>query len=538
MEGGNFMENNIIPEEVKQLKTQNNWLGILQYYNMQYMDSELPNNVSLNEQNEILFAAKHWCNNLHALIDIRNPKDKPKAIQVLSGYVWTFTSVDKIYQNNQNDLLTCKTYAYIYYEIYNSLGYNLNKMAKKFFISGSNSAVSIFKMRKESFDNACNAYKKILKQTPEDIKSLYRFASINRKQLQNSAYKKKLTENKNWFNNAYDAYNTIFSICREGNKVSKGVEREFCRSLYGFANLIVWVCSQSIYWEQQIVKLKNEQKTYLSNPIYYGIKWEIDDIIKVRERLTILFSRLGYPMDLTPEKLHNIAVEKNPIILPIYPYYLLAKMHFIMGIVRTSSAEIFLKIWNQGARKIYDGYYRHIKDAIKYCRYSIDIKEERIQNHFSDCFGTPAQANLDLLMQLYSISHEISEDEISKYADRNKNRDICQFYYALYLYYQENVKHKKKGIEIMTKLAKNAKDNNARNRSQKWLTFQEKEASDKKILMNFEPAYKPQKKDRNENNFSEYISNSYTGGSYKDGEFYPDWLGGAETEDEFWEHTD
>ena len=141
-------------------------------------------------------------------------------------------------------------------------------------------------------------------------------------------------------------------------------------------------------------------------------------------------------------------------------------------------------------------------------------------------------------MQLYSISHEISEDEISKYADRNKNRDICQFYYALYLYYQENVKHKKKGIEIMTKLAKNAKDNNARHRSQKWLNFQEKEASDKKILMNFEPAYKPQKKDRNENNFSEYISNSYTGGSYKDGEFYPDWLGSAETEDEFWEHTD
>ena len=85
-------------EIINGFKKKDDWLGILQFYDLQAMGRDIPADILTKEQNEILFAAKHWCDDMQ-----RRANSKPLAEQALRGYIWTYIQSEKLRLNPKSN---------------------------------------------------------------------------------------------------------------------------------------------------------------------------------------------------------------------------------------------------------------------------------------------------------------------------------------------------------------------------------------------------------------------------------------------------
>ena len=474
----NITSNNLVPKEVKKYKAENNWMEILKFYDarystkLQYCEGDLPRNISLAEKNEILFAAWHLCDDFDTQRKNLNG-NQSFACKTFYAYLWAYDITIQNYKENPSYIPILKTYAYYNYALYIQLGYDLGKLHRKFNINDAKSTKKLSKIRKSCFEDAFNSHFFLIKNCPSDIKILYRFAHLVSQYLISNAHKEtETTNNYNYYRLCYKACNLVFEICEDGMQVPKGNEKEFCKTLYTFTRLITWACDNSFVWEKMLPNFLENKKTYAKIPNKHGIKWTCQDLKLAEKCIKIYFLRVGYPVeDFCDEIIYNVASEKYPITTPIYPFYQLAKLHYVMAMVYTSGVEPFWKIRINAPEKIRIGYIEHLDKAILFCSASIDVRAQRKKLGFTDVDGAAANHSLTLLMKLYTMHPNTNINTIKDWANRNKWNEEIQYYYGIYLIY--NKRHNKfdEGVEILKNIIKKSKNKILVNKCIKELEF-------------------------------------------------------------------
>lgn len=188
----------------------------------------------------------------------RRANSKPLAEQALREYIWTYTQSGKLLANNPDNLSLLKNYAYDQYEIFLQLGYNLNKMCRKYKIDQLlQKKVAYY--RKTCYDNTIKAQEKILEITPNDIKWNYRYGKTISKQLSQEGYKESKAINIRNYKTSLEAYQKVLSLyeCAENKK---SIFKEYIKSLYGLACLINDETAKSFYPVQLLSKIITGEK--------------------------------------------------------------------------------------------------------------------------------------------------------------------------------------------------------------------------------------------------------------------------------------
>lgn len=431
-------------EIINGFKKKDDWLGILQFYDLQAMDRDIPADTSIKEQNEILFAAKHWCDDMQ-----RRANSKPLAEQALRGYIWTYTQSEKLLANNPDNLSLLKNYAYDQYEIFLQLGYNLNKMCRKYKIDQLlQKKVAYY--RKTCYDNTIKAQEKILEITPNDIKWNYRYGKTISKQLSQEGYKDSKAINIRNYKTSLGAYQKAISLY-EGAENKKPIFKEYIKSLYGLACLINDETTKSFYPVQLLSKIITGEKTYVFPTSRQGIAWTLKDLKLAQNYSDKVFQELKLPNDVAFEDVKIIVGRKEPIILPFYLYYRRAKIFYMMGICYSSGLSEMYNFKNKYPEKANAKMYNYFELARKNCEYALDIRLERISLGEKDSGGIYPEASL--LATIYTIldGYRVPKiEELIKKCPRDKN---LKYHYAVACVLLQNG-NSEKGRSILNELAK------------------------------------------------------------------------------------
>lgn len=508
----------IIPKEIEEFKQNNDWLSILRFYDMQTMSGELPN-VSSDERDEILFAAKHWCDDiLKRAKKSRNYRDKRTLFeQAIRGYIWTWGKLEEEVGLFPDNAFKLSSFAYTQYELYTSLKITLFKPASRAGVDKR--LLSLLNgFYKESFEKAQKAYKQL-----RGTKNFYRYAKLLHKKYDNLQHE--TPENyKKLFEQIVTLYSeTINSYTNSNNHLKESEKIEYIRALYNKSKFIIQPFYGAIKFDDITSgwsAFAQDKKCGIYSHDIHRIKWDIHELKSAYDLMVRYFSAQHLPIAPNNDDVIKKIAENKNLLNPVYPYYLMGKIYLCMAWVYAAPTcygkfkDIANDIRLQKKRDFLDM-------AAKTIEIAIDIRQRRKEAGFNDVGGA-AQHEAELLMKLYLCFPNGSAKNINpSLVKTNSRNDNFMFYFALYLLHRPEKKVKDYSpIEILKNIANNDKSK-IKKKAADALSFYQKRAISKNSTKS--------------NDYDNFENNGY----YDDnGNFYPDWLGGIETEEEFWEHND
>lgn len=450
--------------EIQQMKKNQLWLEILQCFHIQSLDGDLPKNLSEQERSEILFAASHWCDKLHKKV-----RSKVSAEQTLDAYFWAFEQSDQFAEEAPKSFWAQSSDAYLYYELYLTLGNNLSKMIRNNHVDSSYNK-KLGEYRGAAYEKAVNGFKRALSINRDNIKCWYRLAKIMSKEYSAFGYKKSNQDLVQLHAAIVSAYQKAIDLY-EAAENKKPYKKTYAKAKYGLAAHMIDVIYDAVWFEKSLPYFRARKKIKLGvddvGTTWHGIKWTLQDLAKANQFVDDVFAMVGYQQIPNDEQMSQIAQDQDPVFLPVYLYYRKAKMYYMMAAVYESGVRQVYKKRLNNEQLCLDKYDTYLNLSREYCERALEIRMRRIAAGFTDSGGIYPEARL--LARIYLMNNNSKPDDLKTLLRKCRNDDGVMYYYAYacYLFDKENGKGPQRALQLFQELSQKARTSSLRTKAEK-----------------------------------------------------------------------